>query len=37
MDGAKANRYAAFQREGGEGESKFCPKVRYITVERSLI
>ena len=34
MEGGKANRYAALQ--GGEGGSKFCQKVRYVTVERSL-
>ena len=34
MEGGKANRYAALQ--GGEGGgSKFCQKVRYVTVERS--
>ena len=34
-EGGKANRYAALK--GGEGWSKFCQKVRYVTVERSLI
>ena len=34
MEGGKANRYTALQ--GGDGESKFCQKVRYVTVERSL-
>ena len=35
MEGGKANCYAALQ--GGGGGSKFCQKVRYVTVERSLI
>ena len=34
MEGCKANRYAALQ--GGERGSKFCQKMRYVTVERSL-
>ena len=34
MEGGKANRHAALQ--GEEGGSKFCQKVRYVTVERSL-
>ena len=34
MEGGKTNRYAALQ--GGDGGSKFCQKVRYVTVERSL-
>ena len=33
MEGGKANRYAELQ--GGGGGSKFCQKVRYVTVERS--
>ena len=35
MEGGKTNRYAVLQ--GGKGGSKFCQKVRYVTVERSLI
>ena len=36
MEGGNANRYAALQG-GGEGGSKFCQKVRYVTVERFLM
>ena len=37
MEGDKANCYAALQEgERGGGGSKFCQKVRYVTVERSL-
>ena len=34
MKKGKAKRYTALQ--GGEGGSKFCQKVSYVMVERSL-